>query len=128
MNYMKNKSNRYIEIIFISLFILIIITWGVCQKRAYKLHGVYTIAKMIKWESEEQGSSSYLDVYYKNIVYKTVLNTMGLKEGSYYFVIILPDDPTFADVKKKVPDCFWISLFHIMVGKIFPNVMSKVIG
>ena len=70
-------------------------------------HGIYTTAKVEKWEAAEQGSSTYCNVYYNNKVYNIILpGNYQAQTGEFYFIKMLPNAPNANEgLMSKVPEC-----------------------
>lgn len=72
--------------------------------------GVYTVAKITGWESAEQGSDLYFDIYFNG---KTFRSHSGggysLHVGKLYYVKVLSDNPNQYKLSNiEVPECILI--------------------
>ncbi len=99
----KHDKYFYIFFIFIALLFLVLRMY---EEYSFSKRGVYTIGKVTNWESAEQGSSCFVDVYYHGKIYKTVLNTTRPQVGRFYYVSLLANDPGSAGIlKEEVQPC-----------------------
>lgn len=100
----KESFRIVIGIIIILLGFAALVYYG---ESSLRKHGIYTIAKVTKWEAAEQGSSTYCNVYYNNRIYNIVLpGNYQTQTSEFYFIKILPNDPNAnGGLLTKVPEC-----------------------
>ncbi len=87
---------RHKEILFVSILLLLIIMFGIYRGSKIQHKGVYTISKIIKYESDASGSSLYLEVYFQGRVINTVVNSVCFgcdKVNPFYFVRLIKQNP-----------------------------------
>ena len=75
-----------------------------------KNDGIYTVAKVIKYEAAESGSDFHIDIYLDGKTYSTTVDQRCQSScvGNYFFVKVRRDDPTVYPIfygTKQVPDC-----------------------
>jgi hypothetical protein len=103
MTFFKNK-----ELVGGILLILIFLFYIISRDNNIKRHGVFTIAKIIKYEGDADGASLFIDIHFNGKIFSTVVN-QGCSNciGKYFFVKILKQDPSSVIFYEKeiVPDC-----------------------
>lgn len=91
------------------IMILLLLTYIILKEQDIKSNGVFTIAKVTKYEGDADGSSLYLNIYINGAIVQQVVNQgcEGNCVGKYYFVKVLLDDPSHVTLygDKNVPDC-----------------------
>jgi hypothetical protein len=91
--------------------LLIFIAFFVIRKNKMNKEGVFTIAKVIKYESDASGGSLYIEVYFRGEKINTIVNSSCFgcdKDNDFYFVQLLKQNPKY-DIyffeDYPVPDC-----------------------
>ncbi len=103
----KYLNSKYLGI-YITLVIMALSLYlvGVYKKNIYEQYGVYSIGKVVKLESDAQGLSCYVDLYYNGKVYKLIRGNFVRHVGSFYYMRLLPDEPDSAElIDEEVPEC-----------------------
>ena len=104
--YINNNRELLFGIFFVSCFIVFFIV----RKNVFDKAGVFTIAKLLKYESDASGSSLYIEIYFDGKKINTVVNSscFGCDSSKFYYVKILPGNPKYDVIlleESPVPDC-----------------------
>ena len=102
---------KYSEALGLLLIVALIYFYVTHQTGKTKRDGIYTIAKIIKWEPAESGSDLYIDIYLEDKIYHTSLG-YGCQSseciGRFFFIKVLRSKPTQYPIlldSLPVPDC-----------------------
>ena len=93
------------------LLLVAIVLYVRYQLDSTKRNGIYTVAKIMKWEPAESGSDLYIDIYLSGKIYHSSLGD-GCRSpeclGRFFFVKVLNSHPTHYPIlldNMPVPDC-----------------------
>lgn len=101
-------KQKWINAGVITFLVLLYIYYNIYSNNQFEKYGVYTIAKITKWESAEQGSDLYYDVIFNGKTYSCHSDGGYVnKIGKFYYIKVLSFDPTRSQgpLDVEVPDC-----------------------
>lgn len=101
-------KRQWTTIAVIAFLILAYISFNIYSSKQFEKEGIFTIAKITCKEIHEQGSKLCFEVYYNGKTYSSHTGGIyGYSLGKYYFIKILPTDPTRSQspLDQEVPEC-----------------------
>ena len=106
----SKKLNKYdLEVAGAIVIIVGIFLYGILRFKRVEKSGVFSIARVDKCEPEVDGSETYITVFFGGKEYPTTVgNSKSRMVGKFYFVKILPEDPTYEVIlylDNEVPAC-----------------------
>jgi hypothetical protein len=103
--FLQNNS----KIIFAIIVVLFLVFYSINRTNHTDKHGLITVAKVMKYEPAESGSSLEINIYLKDKVISTSVSTgCYFCVGKFFFIKVLKDDPKsypLLILDKPVPDC-----------------------
>ena len=105
------RTGTYNELVAVVLIVSLVIAYIAYEKNKINKHGVFAIAKVLRYEGAASGGSLYIEIYLGGKTYNaTVGNACFRCTGDYYFVKVLKKDPSdnviFYD-ESRVLDCIF---------------------
>ena len=101
--------SKYKKLIFTLLIVLLIIGFGFYKITQINKYGVFTVARVLKYESAASGGDLYIEIYFQGkVINATVGNACAKCIGKYYFVKVLKETPSKHVIffnESPVPDC-----------------------
>lgn len=92
--------------ILAAVLVVAIYSAFVCYQRYnFVKHAIYTIAVPYDWRATEGASDCYINVLYRDSVYKVNATGLNCAAGKRYIVAMLPGDPLSARIVRLAPHC-----------------------
>lgn len=105
----EGKGSKYNNLIFVILGVLLIIGYTYFRKNRIDKFGIFTIAKVVRYEGASSGSFLYMTVYLGGKTFNTsVGNSCYRCIGKYYFVKVIKENPSKHVIfynESPVPEC-----------------------
>ena len=124
---MKKIIKRNPELFGVIIIILIAVAFGVLRNINFTKHGVITICRVSKFEPAGDGGDLYVEVYFKDKKYTTIVNTICFScIGKYYYCEIIPGDYKQINLyqNKQVPECIITNVKYYKGWESFPTCDS----
>lgn len=116
---------KYIEIILVCMMALTIFVFVYFREARVNKHGVFTIAKVLRYETSESGSFLYFEIYLGD---KRILTSVDQDcnncIGNYYFVKVSKDNPDQYPIlfnDRPVPECIITGVKYFKGWEKIPN-------
>jgi len=113
-------KSKYSGLLLAAAIVTAATVFTIFKNNKFNNDGIYTVAKVTKLEYDEQGTSCYIEIYYNNNIYKTIINST-LKVDRYYFARILPYNPTSIQILEELSECFFYMQIPDSGWKILPQ-------
>jgi hypothetical protein len=121
----KSFFLSYGKLILFTIAIVFIVIYAKKKTAHTEKNGVITVAKILKYEPAESGSSLKINIYLKDKVITTSVGTgCYFCVGGYYFIKVIKDDPASYPLlllDKPVPDCIIENIKYYQGWDSFPT-------